>query len=171
MLLPHLHPPQPSSTQSHHLLSFQLVKRSVWRGGQLLDQPHQLISSQDLILVTDFFGFPPHHHSLLILSSIEGFSGFYEFLTSFRNLILIQVMWPAQQMATPQPPTLPILRALPFLTTRSFFQFVYLLAPTPIPYHQVSLNLFTLANLISPFQVSPAHAPQPLPAFPSKVYV
>ena len=150
MLLPHLHPPQPSSTQSHHLLSFQLVKRSVWRGGQLLDQPHQLISSQDLILVTDFFGFPPHHHSLLILSSIEGFSGFYEFLTSFRNLILIQVMWPAQQMATPQPPTLPTLQALPSHTTRSPFKFF-----SP--------------NLISPIQVSPAHAPQPLPAFPSKV--
>ena len=32
----------------------QLVKRSVLHGGQLPDLPHQLISSQDLILVTDF---------------------------------------------------------------------------------------------------------------------
>ena len=70
----------------------------------------------------------------------------------FRNSIWIQVMWLAPPMVTPQPPTLPTLLALPFLTTRSPF---------------VCLHF----SHISPIQVSPAHAPQPLPAFSSKVNV
>ena len=138
----------------------QRVRRSVWLVGQLLDRPHQLILFQDLILV-----FAPFYHQLSNYGVQRDI-----LLKSFST----QVMWPALPMATPQPPIQRTLQARPFLTTRSPLHHTIVLPCCVIPYqtapyHNATKSLHAHQSHISPVQVSPAHAPQPLPAFPSKV--